>query len=210
MTADNNSREDGNVGDEYQLPLRGHITAVHRDIRASVYKFRDEMLRLESDVLRLQIQQEPGIATQETLAFFKTKSVSQMYSRAVQVFAALAVEAFINEYAYLRLGEEEFKEELEWASTIKKLRAVCLKVFGAFDDNGEIVTAMKNLAERRNRLVHPKPEMLSVMEGGTVRETTHRLASSDPGSAEAATWEMDRFFQLFPSVDAEAAMFFRL
>jgi hypothetical protein len=166
--------------------------------------FRDEMLRLV--LSHLSIQLESGPASEETIKFFETKRTAQMQSRAVQVFAALAVEAFVNDYAYLRLGEQSFEKLLKWTSTSKKLAFICRGAFGNFDSNAEIVSVMRSLSDRRNELVHPKPEMQARLEDGTVRETTKRLPLCDPNSALAAVRDMERFFELFTQVDLEAAM----
>jgi hypothetical protein len=66
------------------------------------------MLRIASQLPEPSF--EPGEASADTVQFFEKKSVSQMYSRAVQVFAALTVEALVNEYGYLRLGERDFEK----------------------------------------------------------------------------------------------------
>src|SRR5437899_2128675 len=96
------------------LPKSGHITATHREIRNTVYQFRDEMLRIESQLPQPSF--EPGEASADTIQFFEKKSVSQMYSRAVQVFAALTVEAFVNEYGYLRHRHGGFREAVQTAN----------------------------------------------------------------------------------------------
>ena len=156
------------------LPKTGHITAAHREIRSTVYRFRDEMLRVESQLPQPSF--EPGEASADTIQFFEKKSVSQMYSRAVQVFAALTVEAFVNEYGYLRLGETDFEKLFKRQIPIAvKLTTILREVLGTFDENAEIVNVVRSLATRRNRLVHPRPEMEGLMEDGELRKTTERL-----------------------------------
>ncbi|HLQ76469.1 MAG TPA: hypothetical protein VK210_03895, partial [Terriglobia bacterium] len=150
---------------------------------------------------------KPGIAAPETVDFFEKKKLSQMYSRAVQVFACLAVEAFVNAYGYLRLGEEHFEQTFKKkrVGISKKLNSILSEVMEDVDNNPEIDLILRKLADRRNRIVHPKPEMKVLLEDGTKRETTKRLAPVDPKSATAALEEMERFFKLFSAIDPEAA-----
>ena len=73
----------------------GAITTVYRDIRDSVYRFQSEMLRLESE-LPDEFAFESGLVTAETIQILEKKRECQMYSRVIQVFALLAVEALLN------------------------------------------------------------------------------------------------------------------
>jgi hypothetical protein len=150
---------------------------------------------------------ETGPASAETLQFFEKKRVCQMHSRVVQVFASLAVEAFVNDYGYLRLGEAAFEKLFTRQIPIAvKLTKLLHEVFGSFDEKTEIISVVKSLAARRNRLVHPRPEMQSWTEHGEFSTTTQRLPAVDSRAALAAVRDMDRFFELFVSTDIEGAM----
>jgi len=190
--------------DRYPLPKSAGITAVHKDIRDSVLRFQKEMHRLESE-LPAQITFEAGPVSPELMCIVETKQCSQMYSRAIQVFALLAVEAFLNEYGYLRLGQAVFEKKYEPLGIAKKLTNTLSEVLGSFDETSEIVAVVRKLGERRNRLVHPRPELTALTEGGATVQTAGRVPSADPGSAEAAVQEIERFFELFVKLDPEAA-----
>ncbi len=190
--------------DRYPLPKSAGITTVHGDIRDSVLMFQKEMHRLESE-LPAQIIFEAGPVSPELMRIIEAKQRSQMYSRAIQVFALLAVEAFLNEYGYLRLGQAVFEQKYEALGIAKKLTNTLSDVLGSFDGTSEIVAVIRKLGERRNRLVHPRPELTAQTEGGATVQTTGRVPSADPGSAEAAVQEMERFFELFVKLDPEAA-----
>jgi hypothetical protein len=183
----------------------GRLIAIHRDIKDSVYEFQREMLRLEAQVPAFTFK--PGPVSPEMMHFVETKKRSQTYSRVVQVFAFLAVEAFMNEYGYLRLGEEAFEHKFKKQIPIaQKLKSIIGEVFGRFsNENTEIIDIVTSLAARRNRLVHPKPEMEVWLADGTKRRTTKRLPPVDARSAQSAVQEMERFFALFATIDPEAA-----
>lgn len=180
---------------------------MHRDIVESVYRFRAEMLRLESE-LPDQIRFEARFASPDTMRIVETKQLSQMHSRVIQVFALLAVEAALNEYGYLRFGQPIFDKKFEGQSIGKKLTGMLRQVLGSFEESHEIVAVVKALAARRNRLVHPKPEMEMWSGDGIRTATTTRLPRVDRDSAITAVQEMERFFDLMGAIDSEAA--FRL
>jgi hypothetical protein len=162
------------------------------------------MLRLESE-LPNKITFETGVVSPETMRIVETKQLSQMHSRVVQVFALLAVEASLNEYGYLRFGEETFDKKFGRLPIAKKLVRMLREVLGGFDEAHEIIAVVGALAARRNRLVHPRPEMEAWSEDGTRTATTTRLPRVNPESALAAVKEMERFFELFTLIDGEAA-----
>ena len=74
-----------------------------------------------------------------------------------RIFAAMAVEAFLNFYGAARLGEEEFNSHFERLAVVPKTRQlllICDKLSIAEAD--PLIKALKTVAESRNRLVHPK------------------------------------------------------
>ena len=65
---------------------------------------------------------------------------------------------------------------------------------------------VKSLADRRNTLVHPRPELEAWGDDGTIAvATAKRLPPTDTRSAETAVQDMERFFELFKSIDGHAA-----
>lgn len=187
-----------------RCPKTASITAVHRDIRETALTFQKEMLLLESE-LPDHVSFETGPVSPEIVRIMEKKRLSQMYSRVVQVFALLAVEAFLNEYGYLRFAPKIFERKYGRLSLTKKLTNMLGAIRVDFDENSELVGLVKGLAERRNRLVHPRPELEVWGEDRTRSHTTKRLAAVDAKSASAAIQEMERFFQAFSKMDPEAA-----
>ena len=82
------------------------------------------------------------------------------------------------------------------------------EVFGtSFDEGSEISQVVQRLAGRRNTLVHPRPELEAWRDDGTITvATAKRLPRTDTRSAEAAVQDMERFFELFKSIDGHAAV----
>src|SRR5207253_6065108 len=178
------------MNEKHPLPKTANITVVHREIRDTAVRSHREMLRLESEP-PAEIRFESGPASTEVLHFFETKQLSQMYSRVVQVFSLLAVEAFLNEYGYLRFSREVFEKKYDRLPLHKKLASMLGDAVGNFDPESEIAALAKTLAERRNRLVHPKPELEVWNDDCSKSQTTKRLPRVDAEPATAALEEMD-------------------
>ena len=190
---------------QYPLPPTGHITSVHRELVKSVYLFHQQMNVAEEAVPK-EVDLEPRTASPELLALFDRKQISQIYSRAVQVFAALAIEAFLHEYGTLRFGSEKAEKDFRWGSPAKRLSNMLRCFLGSFDGGSEIVQVVQRLASGRNALVHPQPEHESWNDDGTRHDaSTQRLPPVDPRTAERALRDMELFFELFRSYDPEAA-----
>jgi len=129
-----------------------------------------------------------------------------MYSRAAQTFALLAIEAFLNEYGYIRLGEVPFEEKFEWLGPKKKLVQLLGETIEyEVKPDSEIAGLVQSLSYRRNALAHPRPELRVWTGGSTVMKTQRRLGSTSRAAAEDAISEMDRLFELFNAIDPEAA-----
>ena len=160
-------------------------------------------VRLMESELPDEFALESGLVTAETIQILEKKRECQMYSRLIQAFALLAVEAFLNAFSYLRIGEEGFeRRKSDRFSIPNKLAQMLRQPFvQTFEDDCEIVGVEKSLAIRRNRLVPLRPELHVLAKDGTRFETTNRLPPDDSQSAVAAVQEMERFFELFAQID---------
>jgi hypothetical protein len=77
------------------------------------------------------------------------------------LFAAIAIEAFVNFYGVYRLGEEQFNrhvERLPWDRKVPLLLLICDGV--EMDKEEPLMLALKAVVERRNRLAHPKTKQV--------------------------------------------------
>ena len=84
-----------------------------------------------------------------------------MLADSVKLLCAIAVEATINYYGVIRLGEH-FKEHFERLSTDRKLKALLLFCDGIDLDSADPLLAnLKRIAAVRNRLAHPKAREVS-------------------------------------------------
>jgi hypothetical protein len=117
---------------------------------------------------------------------------------ATQIFACMAVEAFLNYYGVRRLGEEFYKRNLERLGINQKLEiliTICTQEL--VEDKDEIVLIVKRMFDRRNSLVHPKSKKVGLINGKFVfPEPINHLEQ-----AEQAVREMKLFFEKFEELD---------
>lgn len=124
-----------------------------------------------------------------------------LLSDSVKIFAAIAVEGFLNYYGIVRLGEPEFVTHFERLGLVPKIRAlllVCDSLSVAKDD--PLVTVLIRIAERRNSLVHPKAKELP---GYLAAEK--RGGTAIPDAAREAVADMEEFFREFVAAVPEAS-----
>ena len=180
---------------QHQPRRLGAISTVYQDLRNSAHQFKSEMLRLESE-LPDEFDFGSGLVTAETIPIVEKKRECKMYSRLIQEFALLAVEAFLNAYGYVRFGqEEEFEPKSDRFSIPQLAQMVCEPSVQTFQNDCESADVVKRLASCRNRLVQLR-SALHVAGDGTRFEKT-----DDSQSAVAAVQEMERFFELFAQID---------
>ncbi len=117
-----------------------------------------------------------------------------MLSDSTRIFSAMAVEAFINLYGVIRLGEDNYQQHFERLGLIPKLWQIvliCEHVSLAKDD--EIVKTLERIAQRRNSLVHPKArEAESAAHASEIAQSVEI-----PGYARESVADMQRFFEQF-------------
>jgi hypothetical protein len=98
-------------------------------------------------------------------------------SDSIRVYAAMAVEGFLNWYGVLRLGEAVFNEHFERLSLVTKAKTlllVCDSLTLTRDD--PLLAVMDKVAQSRNALVHPKARC--GREHGTI---FHRICCRNSG-----------------------------
>jgi hypothetical protein len=110
----------------------------------------------------------------------------------VELFAAMAVEAILNLYGVVALGEKYYKRHLERLNPGKKVAALLLGCEGVIvGDDSEILLLVERIYNRRNRLVHPKSHEMMTPE----QEARIEMAKI-PDDAEVTVRDMERFFEL--------------
>ena len=106
-----------------------------------------------------------------------------LLSDAVKVFSAMSVEAFLNFYGVVRLGQafDSKFERLGPVDKLKRLFKLCEKIILA--DTDPLVVVVDRIAKRRNRLVHPQvtevDEAIGVDRGGDKIPEVAREAVAD-------------------------------
>lgn len=116
------------------------------------------------------------------------------------VFAAMAVEAFLNVYGVVRLGEAFYSRNYERLGIGPKLAALigtCCSTLITPED--EISQVVSRLFESRNALVHPKTR--EVKPRGRRRSRPRIQRPTD--RARSAVKDMERFIELFRAFDTD-------
>jgi hypothetical protein len=123
-----------------------------------------------------------------------------MLSDTAIVFAAMAVEGFLNLYGVARLGEKVYIDHFERLGVVPKLRQLlllcdCVEIA----KNDPLVRLLESVAQHRNELVHPKAREAGV--DGTAPERWKRPVLV---AAEESVTAMQSFFTQFHAAVPEA------
>lgn len=171
--------------------------------RLYAHELLGEHKALCADVIRLW-PKDAGSAITNPLQYPEITRLAKkrdQSSDTTRIFAAMAVEGYLNFYGVLRLGQQVFDEHFERMGLVPKLRALLL-----FCDqlniprNDPLVLALDNIARSRNLLVHPKA--IEVVGN----PATHQRSSFPmPQTAEQAVANMELFFDAFVAAVPEAA-----
>lgn len=125
---------------------------------------------------------------------------AELHAHAAVLFAAMAVEAFLNFYGVVRLSERFFTDNIERLNPNKKLAVLLATTCKTLlDPNSEIVAVTGRLFDGRNHLVHPK-----------TKEMADRVIRVPPdadylGAPRQAIGSMSRFFELFVNYEPDSA-----
>lgn len=120
------------------------------------------------------------------------------------LFAAMAVEAFLNFYGSVRVGEAEYQNHFERHGLVPKLQYLLLLCDSWSVAKGDpLVKALQLLAEVRNELVHPKA--WKDLPGNKSKHIKPM-----PGTAQKAVKAMTSFFEEFKLLVPESRHFMPL
>lgn len=119
----------------------------------------------------------------------------------IRIYAAMAVEGYLNFYGVLRLGQDIFDEHFERLGLVPKLRLLLLTCDQLdVPKSDPLVLALDRIAQSRNALVHPKTKEV-VGEPSLYKRT----AIPAPETARAAVNDMESFFEAFLRAVPQAA-----
>jgi hypothetical protein len=124
-----------------------------------------------------------------------------MLSDSVKMFSAMSVEAFLNFYGVVRLGQTYFDAHLKRLGPVAKLtRLFFLCESTKLTDTDHLVALLDRIAKRRNRLVHPR-----VVEVDTQGAAVSGIGDKIPQVAREAVADMVAFFEEFGRKDPDIA-----
>lgn len=126
-------------------------------------------------------------------------------SDVTRIFAAMSVEAFLNFYGTVRIGESEFNAHFERLPIIKKARQLFLVCDGeAISEADPLILSLKRVSEGRNRLVHHKAKQ------ALPNDPESKYMTQIPQAAQEAVQAMDDFFAEVRVIQPEARHFLPL
>ncbi len=118
----------------------------------------EEIKLLEIKIRKELINDEKSIV--ESYIHHKTQNLvseSYRFAESTVIFSALAIEGFLNDYGFKRIGEKLYIELLERKSPIKKFQLIWQICFDEeVENDGRSYQAVRELFRERNDLVHPK------------------------------------------------------
>lgn len=120
-------------------------------------------------------------------------------SDSIRVYAAMAVEGFLNWYGVLRLGADVFNGQFERLGLVPKLQALLLICDAVVIERKDpLFQALEGVAATRNALVHPKAKELD--PEGPLSPPKGNYCDAARGAVES----MQRFFEEFVEAVPEA------
>jgi hypothetical protein len=187
--------------------MRGGFSVPFKEIRDNVRELSG-LLASAADQVETEMSANGSKTDDLILRLPESVFDLQLYSRAIQVFGAMAVEAALNTYGLMRFGADQLEA---YRGGIKRKLHDFLdhKYATPFAKDDPVVIAMGRLVARRNAIVHAKADESTVDEHGQFTYVTPR--NWPPVTVEAAVAsidEMELFFKEFPHRDPDTAMFF--
>jgi hypothetical protein len=128
-----------------------HYASICKDNYDEFNKCLDELSKIENKIGNTQ-------------KLHDLRSKQQKSGTTVIVFAAICLEAFINDYASMNLSKQLF-EKIEMLKPCNKWVIVPKLVTGKeFDTGSKAFELLRKLIKNRNELVHPKPKIIYELE----------------------------------------------
>jgi hypothetical protein len=185
------------VGRELSIPHEGLYRATRlflEDLQSAEDSYRQEVLA---------IREKLGVP-----AVYRETDHVQRFSMAVQVFAAMTMEAVISFYAVLRFGGEKHDEHFRWDPALKRLQKALKHAGVQLDDEAEILELVRSVMEGRHRIVHAFTVEYSGSEQATIQQPDRQGPDETAAAARRAMEGLDRFLALLREVDPVHAHYF--
>jgi hypothetical protein len=183
------------------VPINVGFAIPYADLYHATRRLLADVARAEDDAKEniAEIRQELGIAAE-----CSPTPVVELYVAAVQVFAAMTLEAAIDLYAILRFGEMNARAHFRQKPIWKRLQTLLTAATGIRpEDDAVILGIVRSIFEARNALVHPKSIETEYDREGrpTSSQTMELFPWLDGDMARSTVLDLDRFFDEICRVD---------
>lgn len=197
MTVENLNPRDEHVGrtftaphDELYRAMRGFL----KDLERAEETYREEVIAIRE---KLKILAE----------YTETPDVER-YSLAIQILAAMTIEAAISFYAVLQFGGENHDDYFRRGSADKRLRTALSYAGVNLEDDAEILRVVRKVRDARNGIVHPFSAEFLGTEQATIQVPHRPFPDVSATAARSAIEHVDRFFELLRQLDEAHSRFF--
>ena len=160
----------------------------------------EQLLELESCCAQIQSawpvgRTEPIDDPTQFPELWRQARIRDRTSDAVRIYAAMAIEGFLNFYGVLRLGQtvydDHFERRLGLVPKLRRLLLVCDELNVTTDD--QLCVYASRVAKSRNSLVHPR-----ALEQGQC--PSERPSTPVPEAARESVRSMNSFFEEFARI----------
>jgi hypothetical protein len=150
--------------------LRPHDTMVGWESNDEQYFMYAQELLPELELLSEKVKSQWPVAHDQPIKnmrinYPELKKLMEARNRAsdsVCIYAAMAIEGFLNRYGVLRLGQTVYNKDFERLTLVPKLRMLLLVCDSiVLKDSDSLIVTLNSVAKTRNDLVHPKAKEIS-------------------------------------------------
>ena len=128
------------------------------------HNLKKQLIALENE-----LRKKPGLNEDEphfeSWISHETSELSQklelVYTSCI-LYSCMSIEGFINFYGVKRLGEKNYKKNIERIGITEKFNVLIMICFGIMPDhNAPLLKSLRTLFDVRNSLVHPKTKEMN-------------------------------------------------
>lgn len=181
------------------------LTVPHESLYRAMRGFFDDMKAAE-EAYRQEVK-----AQREKLhipAVYRETPAVERYSLAVQLFAALTVEAAVSHYAVLRFGGEHHDELFRFGEADERLQMALRQTGAVVPDGAEILEVVRSVMDARHRIAHPFSTEYLGSEQATIQQPDRPGPDESGAAARKAVASVDRFLELLRAADPHHDHFF--
>jgi hypothetical protein len=187
------------VGRALTIPFQGLYRATRGfldDLRKAEASCQEEIAEIRS---RLNLEAE----------YYEAPDIERL-SLAVQVFAAVTVEAAVSFYAVMRFGGDNHDEHFRWGQLDDRLKRICQHCGISLASDSELLKLIRELMDARHRIVHPFTAEFSGPRDASIQSPARAFADESAAAAREAVDKLDRVFELLRQLDPQYGWHFVL